>query len=133
MYKTKVACFNNYYYCKYPDSISNMDEFIEYLNNRHNAFVKLEFYIEKNCVAPFFIEGNTEIHYLNVSNMRFVKEEEISILSEEEYAEKLKAVIAEKCVHCVYYSENVCEEDNESHSEHISLDGVCYGFERKSE
>ena len=48
-----------------------------------------------------------------------------------EYEEKLKKVIAEKCVHCVNYSEDACEQDFKSHIEHIDLNGECYGYEKK--
>ena len=63
--------------------------------------------------------------------MRCVDEAEIYMLSKDEYDERLLKVISEKCVHCIHYSEDVCEQDYESHIEHISLNGECYGFEKQ--
>ena len=133
MKKLKVALINNVCYCKFPKGISNIKEFIKHLNENYNSFIELESLIEKGCVAPFYIEEdlNTEKQYWNPSNIRNIKESEISILRRCEYEEKLKKVISEKCVHCVNYSEDACEQDLKSHIEHIDLNGECYGYEKK--
>jgi len=132
--KLNVALINNVQYCKFPNGINNIKDFIEFLNGNYHSFVELEFLIEEGCVAPFYIEEElkTEKQYWNPSTFRFVKEAEISILKRSEYEEKLKKVIAEKCVHCVNYSEDTCEEDFKSHIEHIDLNGECWSFEKKN-
>ncbi len=133
MKNIKVALINNVHYCIFPNGIASIKEFIDYLNQNYNSFVELEFYIEEGCVAPFFIEEGlkTEKQYFNPSSIRLIKECEIFILREWEYDERLKKVISEKCVHCVNYSEDTCEQDFKSHIEHIDLNGECYGFEMK--
>ncbi len=129
----KVAFINNYNYVKFPEGISNIEEFVEYLNCHYNSFVSLDTIVEKECVAPYFIEDALEIErqYWNPSNIRLVCGAEVYILSRDEYMEKLKKVIAEKCVNCANYSENTCEDDYKSHMEHICLNGECYAFEKK--
>ena len=133
MKKLNVALINNVQYCKFPEGISNIEEFIRYLNENYHSFVELEFLLEEGCVAPFYIEEDlkTEIQYWNPSNIRLVKKSEISILRRWEYEERLKKVIAEKCVHCVNYSEDTCDQDLKSHIEHIDLNGECFGYEKK--
>lgn len=131
MIKRNVPCLNNIYYCKLPQGINTIPEFIMYLNTHYHSFFELEFYIQQNCVAPYFISDATETQYINTDHIRLVKEEEIFILSQKEYEEKLKEVISEKCIHCVHYSEDVCKQDFTAHNEHISLDGECYSFEKK--
>lgn len=131
MKSIKVACFNNINYCKFPEGIDNIKDFVGFLNQRYNSFVELEMLVENSCVAPHFIEGKTEKQYWNPLLIRCIKESEVYLYTQDEYDEKLKEVIACKCVHCVNYSEDVCEQDFESHREHISLDGECYGFEKK--
>lgn len=133
MKKFNVALINNVQYCKFPKGINNITEFIEFLNENYYSFVELEFLIEEGCVAPFYIEEDLKIEkqYWNPSNIRHVKEAEAFILRRWEYEEKLKKVIAEKCIHCVNYSEDVCEQDLKSHIEHIDLNGECYGYEKK--
>ena len=133
MQKIKVASINNVFYCKFPEGINDIKEFIQFLNNNYHSFIELEFYIEKGCVAPFYIEENlkTVKEYWNPSHMRCVKEAEISVLPRIEYEEKLKKVIEEKCVNCVNYIDDEDELDLESHCERIDLDGNCYNFEKK--
>lgn len=133
MKKLNVALINNVQYCKFPNGINKIENFIGFLNENYHSFVELEFFIEEGCVAPFYIEEDLKIEkqYWNPSNIRLVKEAEISILPRWEYEEKLKKVIAEKCVHCVNYSEDTCEQDLKSHIEHIDLNGECYGYEKK--
>lgn len=133
MQKLNVALINNVQYCKFPKGINNIEEFIKYLNENYHSFVELEFLIEEGCVAPFYIEEGlkTEKQYCNPSNIRNIKKSEVFILRRWEYKEKLEKVIAEKCVHCVNYSEDACEQDLKSHIEHIDLNGECYGYEKK--
>ena len=90
--------------------------------------------MEEGCVAPFYIEEElkTEIQYWNPSSIRLVKEAEVSILPRSEYEERLKKVISGKCIHCVNYSEDTCEQDFRSHIEHIDLNGECFGYEKKA-
>lgn len=134
MRKLKVALFNNSQYCKLPEGINNLQDFIKFLNENYHSFVELEIYAENGCVAPFFIEEDlkTEKQYWNPYHIRLIKEAEITILQRSEYEEKLRKVIAEKCVHCVNYSEDTCEEDFKSHIEHIDLNGECWSYEKKN-
>lgn len=134
MKKLIVALINNVHYCKFPEGINDIKEFIVFLNKNYNSFIELEVLIEEGCVAPFFIEEDlkTETQYWNPSNIRLIKESQISILRRWEYEEKLKKVIQEKCVHCINYSEDTCEQDLKSHIEHIDLNGECYGYEKKN-
>ena len=60
------------------------------------------------------------------------KEKEDALALKAGYEEKLKKVIAEKCVHCVNYSKDTCEEDFKSHIEHIDLNGECWSYEKKN-
>jgi len=131
--KLNVALINNVQYCKFPEGICNIEAFIKYLNENYHSFVELEFLIEEGCVAPFYIEEDlkTEKQYWNPSNIRLVKEAEISILRRWEYKERLEKVIQEKCINCIHYSDNVCDEDYKSFIENIDLNGECYGYEMK--
>ncbi|MBE6651344.1 MAG: hypothetical protein E7613_08535 [Ruminococcaceae bacterium] len=133
MKKMNVALINNVQYCKFPDGITNISQFIEFLNKNYHSFVELEFFVEEGCVAPFYIEEDlkTEKEYVNPSNIRYVKESEALILSRAEYEKRLSKVIQDKCIHCVHYSENLCEQDLRPHIEHIDLNGDCYGYGKK--
>lgn len=132
MRSVKAVCFNGVNYYKFPEGISDIKEFMAYLNRNYNSFVELEILLEEGCVAPYFIEDKTEIQYWNPSLIRVIKESECYICTEDEYDEKLKEVIAQKCVYCVNYSDDGCEQDLASHREHISLNGECYGFAKKT-
>ena len=134
MKKCNVALIDNVQYCKFPKGINNITEFIEFLNENYHSFVELEFLIEEGCVAPFYIEEDLKIEkqYWNPSNIRLVKEAEASILRRWEYEEKLKKVISEKCVNCVNYEEDAEGDNLKGHREKISLDGECWGYEKKN-
>lgn len=133
MKKINVALIDNVQYCKFPKGINNITEFIEFLNENYHSFIELEFLIEDGCVAPFYIEEDLKIEkqYWNPSNIRLVKEAEASILRRWEYEEKLKKVVSEKCVDCVHYQEDAEGDNLKGHREKISLDGECWGYEKK--
>ncbi len=120
-------------YCKFPEGIDNIKDFVAFINNNYNSFVELELFVEQGCVAPFFIEEDlkTEIQYWNTSRMGLIKEDEIFILPRTEYEEELKKVIEEKCINCVHYSEDYCKQDFKPYIEHIALNGECYDYENK--
>jgi len=133
MIKLNVVLINNIHYCKFPEGITCITEFVEFLNENNRSFVELECLIEEGCVAPFYIEEDlkTEKLYWNLSHIRFVKAGEAFILSRHEYEVQLKKVIHKKCVHCINYSVDTCEQDNKSYIEHIDLNGECYGYAKK--
>ncbi len=133
MKKINVALIDNVQYCKFPKGINNITEFIEFLNENYHSFIELEFLIEEGCVAPFYIEEDLKIEkqYWNPSYIRLVKEAEASILRRWEYEEKLKKVVSEKCVDCVHYQEDAKGDNLKGHREKISLDGECWGYEKK--
>ena len=133
MKKINVALIDNVQYCKFPKGINNITEFIEFLNENYHSFIELEFLIEEGCVAPFYIEEDLKIEkqYWNPSNIRLVKKAEASILRRWEYEEKLKKVVSEKCVDCVHYQEDAEGDNLKGHREKISLDGECWGYEKK--
>lgn len=129
----KAIVLNNINYCKYPDGIQNIEQFVNFCNQHYNSFVKFTKYSEENCCSPYFIENEFEETYLNVSLIRLIHEEEITILSKEEYDERLKNVVATKCINCVNYESEALEDDLKGHRGNISLDGECFYFEKKSE
>ena len=133
MKKFNVALIDNVQYCKFPKGINNITEFIKFLNENYHSFVELEFLIEEGCVAPFYIEEDLKIEkqYWNPSNIRLVKEAEASILRRWEYEEKFNKVVSEKCVDCVHYQEDAEGDNLKGHREKISLDGECWGYEKK--
>ena len=42
-----------------------------------------------------------------------------------------KKVVSEKCVDCVHYQEDAEGDNLKGHREKISLDGECWGYEKK--
>ena len=135
MRKESIVLINNISYCRFPNGITNIEEFAAFLNANYHSFVELEQILEEGCVAPFFIEEDlkTKKNYWNPAQLRHFTGDEITILSREEYEEKLRKVIQEKCVHCIHYSDDSCQDDMKSFASHICLDGECYGYEAKKD
>ncbi len=130
MKTVSCACFNRMNYCRFPEGIADIREFVRYLNEHGHSLVELELFREETCIAPYFLEGKTAVEYWNPALMRCVTVAEITLCTEEEYTERLKMVIAEKCVHCIHYQQDVCDEDFRPFREHIDLDGWCVSFEK---
>ena len=105
----------------------------EFLNKNYNSYIKLEFYEEEDCVAPYFVEDNLKIEteYWNPASIRYVKEGEITLLEDWEYEEKFDEVVKNKCMRCIHYIDGYCEENEKSIKEQIDLDGECYTYERR--
>lgn len=120
----------DYYY--YPQDISCIDDFIEYLNAHYNTFIKLKRFQTENCTFPFFIEGEVHDVYLNVATMEKILEKEVSILSRLDYDARLEQIVKTKCVDCIHYQDDSEGDNLKGHRQKISLDGECWGYERKN-
>ncbi len=133
MKEIQVALINWRNYCLFPAGVTSIEEFIAFMNKNYHSFVELEFLLQEGCVGPFFIdeELETKKEYWNPLSIPYIREETAYLLNRTEYEERLKKVIAEKCVHCMHYSEEYCLTDHRSHIESIDLNGECMGFESK--
>ena len=127
------SLFIDHNYYKFPDEIQTIEQFAKYLNDNYNSFIKLTEYRDENCCEPYYIAEETEEKYLNISAIDFFCEKEITVLSKDEYDNRLRKVISEKCVHCVHYIDDFPEENLDNHRGNINLDGYCWRFEKKSE
>lgn len=121
----------NYYY--FPNDIFNIEEFIEYVNSNYNKFIKLIGFETENCTFPYFIKEETKEVYLNIANIDKISESEVTLLSRLDYDARLKEIVKKKCVDCVYYEEDSEGDNLKGHRGKISLDGECWGFEKKDE
>lgn len=126
----KVLELDYDFYC-YPQGMTCVEDFVAYAKEHYNSFVKLERFDTENCVRPYFIEEDKEIVYLNVARIEQVKEAEITVLPRCEYEARLAAVVAEKCVNCAHYEDDSDGDNMKGHRDKLSLDGECWGFERK--
>ncbi len=121
----------DYDFFKYPDGINSIDEFIDYLEDSDSYFIKLTQLVADNCRFPYFVEEDVKELYLGIPNITKIIEVQATILPRAEYEERLKKIVAEKCVHCENYTED-CEGDNlKGHRDTITLDGDCYIFREK--
>ncbi len=125
----------DYRYIMYPEGISSLEQFIDYANKHFNEFIKLTELSTENCREPYFIKEDVKTVYINLSAIETISEVEIkAIIPKEEYKERLKKIVNEKCVHCASYTELTDPDENlGGHWNNISLDGECYGFNPKEE
>ena len=121
------CCFGGHY--RFPPEYNSIDSLIQHINTGEQRFIKLTQFQTDNCVYPYYIESETKEIYLNFSPISIVEEEEIYVLSKEEYDEKLKQCVEEKCVNCVHYKEDLEGDYLAGHRERLSLDGECWAFE----
>lgn len=120
----------DYYY--YPQNISCIDDFIKYANDNYNSFIKLTRFETENCAFPYFIREETKEVYVNIATMEKITEEEVTVLCRLDYDIRLEQVVKKKCVDCVHYEEDAEGDNLKGHREKISLDGECWGYEKKN-
>lgn len=119
----------DYYY--YPQGISCIEDFINYANNHYNTFIKLTCFETENCTFPFFIKEETKEVYINISTIQKIEEAEVTVLCRLDYDIRLEQVVKEKCIDCVNYEEDAEGDNLKGHRGKMSLDGECWGFEKK--
>lgn len=92
-----------YEYYQYPDGITNLKQFAEYLNNSNLQFIELVRFIDDNCREP---------------------------LTRAEYECRLEKIVEEKCTFCSNYHGGSKDENLEGHRSNINLDGNCPFYEK---
>ncbi len=120
----------DYYY--YPQNISCIDDFIKFANDNYNSFIKLTRFETGNCAFPYFIREETKEVYVNIATMEKITEVEVTVLCRLDYDIRLEQVVKKKCVDCVHYEEDAEGDNLKGHREKISLDGECWGYEKKN-
>ena len=120
----------DYYY--YPQNISCIDDFIKYANDNYNSFIKLTRFETENCAFPYFIGEETKEVYVNIATMEKITEAKVTVLCRLDYDIRLEQVVKKKCIDCVHYEEDAEGDNLKGHREKISLDGECWGYEKKS-
>ncbi|MDO5294478.1 MAG: hypothetical protein Q4F05_17225 [bacterium] len=124
----KALLINECDYYLYPETIHTLEEFITYANTHMGRLVPMRMLKEDNCVSPFYVKEDIKQYYINPSRIDTVTEEEVTLLSKEEYEKALGKVVSNVCISCVYYNEDglcPCED----YQEKLSLDGKCWDFE----
>jgi hypothetical protein len=53
---------NNYF--KFPEGIKNVEEFVEFVNNSSQKFIKMTMLCEEHSVAPYFIKEDQKTVYV---------------------------------------------------------------------
>ena len=120
----------DYYY--YPKDYPNMESFIKYANEHYNTFIELTQFETENCVFPYFISEEVKHVFINIASIEKISEAEASILCRLDYDARLEQALKKKCIDCVHYEEDSEGDNFRGHREKISLDGECWGYEKKS-
>lgn len=126
----KIVNKHSFKYYEYPHGISTLDDFVLMAQKNYNSFVEMMQYSDDKCVAPYFVKEDKKRVFLNISTVLSIEEEDINLLSREEYDERLRKIVNEKCVKCIHYEEHNSGDNLEGHRENISLDGECWGYEK---
>ena len=119
----------DYYY--YPKGVSCLDDFIVYANEHYNTFIKLTRFETQNCTFPYLISEDIKEVYVNIANMEKIREEDVTVLCRSDYDIRLEQVVKKKCIDCLHYEEDSEEDNLKGHREKLSLDGECWGYEKK--
>lgn len=121
----------DYCYYKFPENISDLDEFLNFIESSTNKFIKLDEFQTENCVPPYYILEETLEVSLNISQMRRICAEDIIVLARDEYKERLQKVVNEKCKTCDHYFQSGEGDNLDGHWGKISLDGECCEYENE--
>ncbi len=119
--------------CMYPEGIDSIEEFIEYANENFSSFIPIIEYVTTECVYPYLVEEDVRERYVNLSLINSIMEDEVEVLTREEYDERLSELRDEICVNCTDYEEDSEGDNLKGHRNHMNLDGYCPYFEPRTD
>ena len=115
----------------FPKGIKTVEEFVEFVNNSSQKFIKMTMLSEEHSVAPYFIEEDQKTVYVNPMQVTIIEEINGKVMLRIEYERRLREVIREKCVTCDHFKG---DPDNlDGHYDTLRLDGYCWRYENTSE
>ena len=115
----------------FPEGIKTVEEFVEFVNKSSQKFIEMTMYSDMNCVAPYFIEEDKRVVYVNFGQVTWIEEVDGKVMLRVEYERRLREVIREKCVTCDHFKG---DPDNlDGHYDTLRLDGYCWRYENTSE
>lgn len=117
-------------YYALPENYSSAAQFINHLNYDFDHFILLKQLKSDNCRAPYFIQEDTALKYVNVAKMVSIKETDVEILPRKEYEERLMQIVQTKCIKCKNFIEET-DPTIKNNRYNINLDGECYRYEEK--
>ena len=79
---------NNYF--RFPEGIKTVEEFVEFVNNSSQKFIKMTMLSEEHSVAPYFIEEDQKTVYVNPLQVTIIEEINGKVMLRIEY-ERFKA------------------------------------------
>ncbi len=62
---------NNYF--RFPEGIKSVEEFVKFVNNSSQKFIKMTMLSEEHSVAPYFIEEDQKTVYVNPLQVTILK------------------------------------------------------------
>lgn len=113
MHTLQAACLNRSDYCKFPEGIGSIGEFVAFLNEHYHSFVALE---------VFTAEGGTQLQYWNPARIQSVTEANVPFGGG-----------AARCEACAHYYAGVCEENLGAAWQEIDPGKGCSRFEKSQE
>lgn len=129
------ADYDSAYYL-FPSSFKNMDDFVIYLAEKPNTFVKLT-KLSEDTPFPYFIEEESKEVYLRLDQSAELQSVEVTLLKKAEYAERVLKLIDTVCDGCNQYkNKEECSEEIKNlkgHWRRMNLKGYCDSFWRKKE
>ena len=117
----------------YPEGIQTPAAFAAFLERNAGRFIPMQYYSNEHCIFPYYIEEDIKTKYLNVSLIKNFEACDVTVLPREAYNERLAAAVAATCVQCVNDMGRGCDECDCGNdvSGRMTLDGTCWGFQRK--
>ena len=126
----KILKLDNDYF-RFPEGIKTVEEFIEFVNNSSQKFIKMTMLGEEHSVAPYFITENQKTVYVNPLQVTIIEEINGKVMLRIEYERRLRQVVREKCLDCVHFQG---DPDNlDGHYERLCLDGRCWSYGKRNE
>lgn len=120
----------NYSKYKYPENITSLSDFVDFINQNENKFIRMELFDEENCVFPFLVAEDTKTEYVNFSNVPYIFEEEATILCRTDYDKRLNECIEARCTSCEHYEEDILSDNDSGYKGRLSLDGTCCEYSK---
>ncbi len=118
--KTVSAFAYLYQYYMIPEEYASVEDFLADAARRPMLLVTR--LCEKGCVAPYFIEEETELTHIRLREPERVHPIEAFVMPREEYRERLEGLLRERCFGCLRCTR---ELDVAAHEKEMTLDGLC--------
>lgn len=119
----------------FPEGVTSLDEFVKKNISKDNMFMKMRILSDDAGTEPFFLKEDIKDIYVNFNNVSTLYEDEVFLLTVQEFEENLRPFTDEICDGCLLNGnpETGCDRVINKRDKINIIEGECFLYQEEDD